>query len=351
MLVVNCVINPDSMVTIDLTRSISALEELYGFPPVKNATISLNDGSATYTDFNFIQKWDSTMIYNNNDPLPHFERYEKGYYENRLVKIAPNTKYTLEIRAEGYNDVLSETEIPSPVEIEKVDTFSISTQEQGFTTVQSKAKISLNDPADQANYYRIKVETASITMTLDQKTGIMTMFPYYSKQFVDSNDPVFGNDSDGGLFGGGSNNTFSTFNDLLFNGISYSIEFTYKTRYGDYNYEGIPKDPVPITDSVSSYFYEIYKIELLSLSESYFTYLNTIGLQKNSENDPFSDPVLVYTNIENGTGIFGSFTKSDKFLVITNFTDDMRSLLPFTDDNTLFNYLKDSYSKIFTAYY
>lgn len=51
-------------------------------------------------------------------------------------------------------------------------------------------------------------------------------------------------------------------------------------------------------------------IELRTTSEAYFQYHSTLARQYQSSQDPLSDPVILYGNIENGYGIFAGFTTS-----------------------------------------
>jgi hypothetical protein len=342
MLVLNCVISPDSIITIDLTRSISALEDLSYFPLVKNATISFSDGSTTYTDFKFITGMDSIINYYNLNSAPTYTKFEKGYYINQQIKVVPDKQYSLEVSAEGYKDIKAVTEIPIPVNIEKIDTFTTTCTAQTQITTQSKLKLTFTDPAQQSNFYRLKIQEARLTITYDSQTGKTDVYPYYSQQYINSDDPIFGNDSDGGLLGGGSNNQYSIFNDLLINGKTYSVELIYDTEYGN-SYSGNYVDLIP-SSTYFNYSYKIYKVELISLSESYFNYLNTKALQDNSTNDPFSDPVLVYTNIKNGTGIFGASTTSFKYLWKNTIPENYMEFLPTKEPEKLFEYIKQEYS-------
>jgi hypothetical protein len=90
MLVVNCMLQPDSSVSIDLTRSVSALETELFFPVVKDASVSFSDGYNTSTDFDFVSEVDSLYSnYYNFDGNPIFVVYEKGNYVNSQIKIEP----------------------------------------------------------------------------------------------------------------------------------------------------------------------------------------------------------------------------------------------------------------------
>jgi hypothetical protein len=343
MLVVNCVISPDSAVTIDLTRSISALENLSTFPLVKDATISLSDGSTTYNDFTFISEMDSTINYNYLSGIPTYTKYEKGWYKNRQIKVTPDKQYALKISAEGYKAIEAQTAIPAPVGIDKIDTFSTTNMEQSMVTIQNKLKLVFTDPAQQSNFYRLKIEEANLTITYDSETDKTNVVPYYGQLYINSEDPIFGNDSDAGILGSGSNNLNAVFNDLLINGKTYSIELIYATDYLNM-YSGNSTNEFE-GDTYFNYSFKIYKVELISLSEPYFNYLNTSALQESSGNDPFSDPVLVYTNIENGTGIFGASSTSYKYLWKNTIPEKYMGYLPTTEPEELFEYIKHESSE------
>ncbi|WP_421873166.1 DUF4249 family protein [Marinoscillum sp.] len=45
-------------------------------------------------------------------------------------------------------------------------------------------------------------------------------------------------------------------------------------------------------------------------SEAYYAYFKSLENQVNSRENPFSEPILVYNNIENGLGIFASHSSN-----------------------------------------
>jgi hypothetical protein len=52
------------------------------------------------------------------------------------------------------------------------------------------------------------------------------------------------------------------------------------------------------------------EIRLTSASRSYWQYRRTIDLYDNSIDDPFSEPVQIFTNIDDGLGIWAGFSAS-----------------------------------------
>jgi hypothetical protein len=55
-----------------------------------------------------------------------------------------------------------------------------------------------------------------------------------------------------------------------------------------------------------------FRVYLLNASESYYLFKNSLMNQNNG--DPFSEPTLIYTNIENGFGCFGAYNGSSRII-------------------------------------
>ena len=68
----------------------------------------------------------------------------------------------------------------------------------------------------------------------------------------------------------------------------------------------------------------VVDIRLQSISESYYKYLKTRQKHYETKEDPFAVPVIVYTNVEGGTGFLGGYS-SDQYTITTfvsEFGDD-----------------------------
>ena len=50
------------------------------------------------------------------------------------------------------------------------------------------------------------------------------------------------------------------------------------------------------------------EIRLVNTSEAYFNYLKSFNMYQNTINNPFATPVQVYSNVNNGMGIFAGGT-------------------------------------------
>jgi hypothetical protein len=84
------------------------------------------------------------------------------------------------------------------------------------------------------------------------------------------------------------------FNDLLFNGQNKALELEIPYE----NYSGIE---VGYEWSYKTLSVRVY---LHNISKSYYYYRNSLELYQSASGNPFAQPVQVYSNIENGFGVF-----------------------------------------------
>ena len=55
-------------------------------------------------------------------------------------------------------------------------------------------------------------------------------------------------------------------------------------------------------------------VELQALSPELYRYLKSVELFRITENDAFSEPVQIYSNVQNGWGIFGALSYDRHFV-------------------------------------
>jgi hypothetical protein len=171
----------------------------------------------------------------------------------------------------------------------EIDTLEIIDNSNGSDTMFYNAtlKLRFNDDASQNNYYRIRL---FLDTEGEQWEDDGSGFEVVEKRYpliLYSNDPSLsqGIPWDGYTFSGRT----ALFSDGLFNGqqkeISFDLEYKLsQVQNGD----------------------ELF-LQLTSFSEEGYNYFNS--MEKNSDRfiSPFgTEPVPVYSNIENGIGIFGS---------------------------------------------
>ena len=222
----------------------------------------------------------------------------------------------IEVKATEFESVTSHTKIPDQVTIINVDT--ISTIEKGYwigndggyynnynnmdttgeyTYRKMNFRVKFKDNNTEKNYYRLLVKKRSY---INNEVSEKYLFNF--------EDIIFGNrqsqSSIGNLFNSGNNNySYDTFSDDLINGKEYELKFSDISIIESKDY----KNPeITFKREIRS----IYFIYLQHISSDYYMYAKSSSKARNTDNNPFMEPVQIHTNIQNGIGIFGSYTSS-----------------------------------------
>lgn len=262
-IVLNGLINPDSLVKVNISRSLSVLEN-NEFVYLENAGVKL---------------------YRDDTELGTLAYLGSGFYELADYNPESGYDYRLEVNYQGLNSVTAITQLLNPIEYSEIDTSS-TTDEWGGGSL--KVSFSFTDPPEQ-DYYAISV------------TATHKVFDYYSFTYLDSltTYPIyfdFINSSEGpqSMFIEEGTTTYygnkAFFADDLFNGKKMNIDL------------GIGKYSFFDADTVW------LKINLEHVSQPYYFYAISSGKYDQSAGNPFAEPVSVYTNVENGLGIFSGYS-------------------------------------------
>jgi len=247
-IVVNSAFSPDSLIKIYLTSDYSPLIRYDNYDPenINNASIYLYKNDIIIDTFSFIGN---------------------GEYLSSIYPLI-GSNYKIEIQADNFSTVNAYDLIPQTVPIN-----SISYELTNDEIYNNKFNITFTDPPEK-NYYILH-------------------FPndYYFK----SNDPVFGQ------YAAVDDEFIFVFNDEIFNGNTYSI-----TVYGNIYI------PSHWDDSERNMHFYLH-----SISENLYKYFKTYNKQVQRGDDLMElyqkgliEPIPIYSNIENGLGIFGGFSTS-----------------------------------------
>ncbi|MES2837050.1 MAG: DUF4249 domain-containing protein [Bacteroidota bacterium] len=193
-----------------------------------------------------------------------------------------NKKYTIKVSAPNFEgEVIASTTIPDKVRhtsIERYDTLNYnyrfisndSTQISGST----KFKFKIIDDLTQKNYYSIQSSVLFFD-SLNQQ-----MFPQHYKYLINnSNNSNNQNNYDA--------YTINLDDLTLVNGNEIAVDFELSVN-SENSYD---------VKSMQVYLY------LYSLSEDYYKYKTTLNKQASTGVSLFAEPVLVYSNVNNGMGI------------------------------------------------
>lgn len=259
VMILNGVLTPDSVFTIDVseTKHITRGGQV---PVVENAVVE---------------------VFSEGNLLEGLKHQGNGIYKGTM-KPEAGKNYKVIISYDK-NTVSAETAVPTAVGIDRISSNPVFDKDQTFAYIE--LGVQLTDPATSTNYYRITVEHLPEAGELQNK-------PY-----VYSNDIVM-NATYGGNDDGLSNsitNSYLIFNDKLFKGKQYEV----KLRFYDYD----------VLFALQNEGFEIrkaYKVYLHSISREYFLYLKSRELGEYNNDDPFSEPVPIFSNISGGSGIFAA---------------------------------------------
>ena len=226
----------------------------------------------------------------------------QGYYVTKL-NGALNEKevYTLRVSAPDFETVEAKSAVPQLINIKKV-----TYKKDGFKSLGGGFggsggntldlfSIEFDDPSDE-NFYSIEcIEYLRDTTT--KKLYEVTKNFAINQQF---NADIF-ND-------GGDYNRDFLFSDNIFNGKTFVFKMGAETSYPAYfnNPDG--------NSSNNRYKIEGYDIRLHTMSRERFIFNNSLDGFYNNQDNPFGEPIPLYTNFDKGFGLF-SFLNTSRFYV------------------------------------
>lgn len=260
-LVINSVFESDSTFKVHVSSSRSVIDTA-SFNNIDDAIVSIKD--------------------DNENIIETLNHIENGFYKGQTFP-QENQTYILEVNHPDYADITASDSLPSPITINSVDTSTIIDPING-----NRLQISMNfdDPENTQNYYLI--ETYSVNEYLVIKNSDTTEYELdTTKQFMVLTDEVFQN-------GGSPWREQGLFNDLLFNGQNKTLELE------------IPNDSWSGSEDGYDWSYQTLTLRLYlhNITLSYYYYRTSLELFQNASGNPFAQPVQVYSNIENGFGVF-----------------------------------------------
>ncbi|MCF8373947.1 MAG: DUF4249 domain-containing protein [Bacteroidales bacterium] len=240
--------------SIYVSHSLSSFDN-EDFSPIQNAEVVLKLADGIYSQ---------NMIYS-----PILERYiSTGTAE-------AGKEYRIEVSAPGYPSVFAENKIPGPATLISLDTL------EGFHNgdFSTDFELKFTNPAGEDNFFLIQLFSVE---TFDWKEQFENIVP------IQSDDPNMDNVSDDEY-----GEDFLLLRDQNFDGKEYTFRF-YTPNYSIYFGKGTQ-----------------YKAKVFSCSEEFYRYQKTARQYQLTYDNPFSQPVQIFSNIENGIGIFGGFVVSE----------------------------------------
>lgn len=266
--VVNSLFSPDSVWQLQITRSKNILDVAPGsfFQPVGDAVVTILDQNGQLVE-----------------TITGYSGKNFGYSYKGKTKPLPTQSYSIQVAVKNELLLQAVNKVPTHVPITSVVIDSSRFIAEGEAI---EMKISFKDPGDEKNFYTVKfiedafyVVGSIVNNVFKGDTIRYTQEVYFEVVTQSLTDEV--------------NGLEKIMNDKLFNGKEYTFHLRLHNRY--YGGLHIPRHS---------------RVILLSISEEYYKYLTTKTLQEYTSGDPFAQPVQVFTNVENGLGIFAGYSTS-----------------------------------------
>ena len=265
-LVLQAFCTPDSTWVAFVGRSAGILESLPGRARlVADAEVELLAGDRVIDELEFFQR---ERVY----------VWEKG-------ALQAGESYSLRVSAPGFATIEATDAIPRPVPTAIVS-YRTNTSARSESRIRGdlSIKLEIQDPPGETNYYQLR------------------MFFFFSSEryegsFSTKDPSIMADNGVDFLFEGEGSFSGSApfFKDTLFDGQTHAIELS-----GNYN---APEH---------TRFY----VQVLYASETYYEYLRSARLHESTQGNPFAEPVSVYSNVENGYGIFAGYSSQTFELVL-----------------------------------
>ena len=285
--VLNGILNPDSTIRITLTETIP-LDETQNFPTVNNAAVVL------YEDERIVD----TLVFQQDE-------YSSDYYPQ------VGKQYTVEAQVPGYEVVRASDRVPSPPVFEVC--YQRDTADR-YTPASAIINVSIDNPGQKAHSYWLDITSIkydgrvceAIEDSLVCDNGSPVFFrpkTEWYRSFSTLPDP-FNSYIDNIAGGVRAYNEYIRLNSEATTSETITLDIASPTPY---NY--LVSYPA-LHDSLS------YSLNVINASEVYDRYLKSsliyylafeYGNPDDQRPDPFAEPIEIYSNVENGTGIFAAY--------------------------------------------
>ncbi len=296
LLVLNGIIEPDSIVKVNLSKSINATDGDAFIKFIKGADVEL------YADSEFVEK----LQYDTN-----------GYYIGQTKPVLGKT-YTVKVKYEDKPQLQAATTIPQAVQLKNIS-YDIpidsttqtwtdpETGDQFDTTIytigdQGHIYLTIADPENQNNYYLISATYNEPQYVYDDY-GNQYITGYIERSFYIS---INGSDnaeiSDNFYYFSGTPKLDGTvFSDFMFNGYDKELVLEFNTwQLGGYYYYDDYGNPIGEPSDANTIY-----LHLFTISKEMFDFIVSYNKYERVNGNPFAEPVNIFSNVENGIGLLG----------------------------------------------
>ena len=198
-----------------------------------------------------------------------------GTYQGHHTTVAGVT-YKAVVAAPGYNDVSALSVAPSMVEMKNVTRIK-QARLNGDGEMQDEIRITFDDPAAAGDYYILSFKMVNTATDTPVALGCINTTEAAIESIYDESIDNTTCLSEGDIF----------FRDELFNGKSREMRFFILSSHLE-----------KLSPDIKLY------IVLQHVPESYFRHRKTYLYASENSGNPFAEPSRVYTNVQDGYGVF-----------------------------------------------
>ncbi|NWJ52517.1 MAG: DUF4249 domain-containing protein [Bacteroidetes bacterium] len=246
-LVLNALIEPDSIFKVELSKSRSLMDSSQLVELINSASVKIYEDGVLKTTLGF---------------------GIEGIYVAPF-KPKQTSSYRIAVDDAEFGHIEATTNIPDqPVLVSAVPTTELT---PASSPRYYKYKLVIRDSGKHRDYYYLRAFLIQRGFTPGTPVGSVIAYDIYSDDRVVINDTY-------------------TLRGILFD----------DSAFNGYEYELIIYSPYRVTFANPLWF------ELSSISKEYYNYLSSIITQNNAGNNPFAEPVIIKSNVQNGTGVFGA---------------------------------------------
>lgn len=217
---------------------------------------------------------------------------QSPYYTTYELKPKVGVRYTIRVDVPGFRTVNAQSSIPPQIGIEQLQVSDVYQRDldENNRQFQYKITLSFSDPGRAKNFYHLKFfQQIKEYEQIEEKIIITNV---HQKEITFS--PLNDNNNQLAYFSGGV-----LFEDGILDG--HTITYTF---------------PLQISIRTDRELLGKVVAELRAVSEEYYLYHTSLSRQRENPGVPFTEPVIIYDNIENGQGIFAGYSASQDSLAI-----------------------------------
>ena len=255
-LVLNGMLVQDSVISINVSKSQSVLNESDTLDYIENADVE---------------------VFENGSSLGKLQHSSLGWYKLLNSSVKAGTEYRFVVSISGRNIVESTTEVPFS---ESTITTSTTLSNNQWGDKEYLLNIKINDKANSVNYYSFETRLRFWSSYTDSDTGELLTDDFLAESYFYSEDPAIISSR---------NISEIAISDNFFDGRSYNFTGQFRVHYYG-------------PDSMRIY------TDFKEISKSYYLYLSSLSLYYDAQENPLAEPVQIYTNVKGGLGLVASST-------------------------------------------